>query len=71
MSDVGKGVVFVNGHNLGRFWNVGPQQTLYVPGVWLKKGKNEIRVFEQYGKAPVRKLKAIEEPVLTELKNKS
>jgi beta-galactosidase len=47
MSKWGKGIVFVNGHNLGRYWNVGPQQTLYLPGCWLKKGKNKITVFEQ------------------------
>ena len=41
-----KGVVFINGHNLGRFWEIGPQQTLYVPGVWLKKGKNEVVVLD-------------------------
>jgi len=33
----GKGVVFINGHNLGRYWYIGPQQTLYCPRVWLKK----------------------------------
>lgn len=43
----GKGVVFVNGHHLGRYWHVGPQQTLYLPGCWLKKGLNEIVVFDQ------------------------
>jgi beta-galactosidase len=43
----GKGIVFVNGHNLGRYWHIGPQQTLYCPGVWLKQGRNEIVVFEQ------------------------
>ncbi len=43
----GKGIVFVNGHNLGRFWSVGPQQTLYLPGCWLKKGNNEIVIFDQ------------------------
>lgn len=42
----GKGAVWVNGHSIGKFWNVGPQQTLYVPGPWLRKGKNEIVVFE-------------------------
>jgi beta-galactosidase len=41
-----KGVVWVNGHNLGRYWRVGPQQALYVPGPWLKAGRNEIVVFE-------------------------
>lgn len=42
----GKGCVWVNGHNLGRFWHIGPQQTLYLPGVWLKQGGNEIVVFD-------------------------
>ena len=36
----GKGQVYVNGHALGRIWSIGPQQTLYCPGCWLKKGKN-------------------------------
>ena len=42
----GKGQVYVNGHAMGRIWSIGPQQTLYVPGCWLKKGKNEIIVFD-------------------------
>jgi beta-galactosidase len=42
----GKGSVWVNGHNLGRYWSIGPQQTLYVPAEWLKKGSNEITVLE-------------------------
>jgi len=46
MSGWGKGVVWVNGHNLGRYWYIGPQQTLYVPVEWLKKGRNEIVVLE-------------------------
>lgn len=46
MSSWGKGIVWINGHCLGRFWNVGPQQTLYTPGCWLKKGKNEIIVLD-------------------------
>ena len=41
-----KGVLYVNGHNLGRFWNIGPQQRLYCPASWLKKGKNEVVVFD-------------------------
>ncbi len=40
----GRGVVWVNGRNLGRYWNLGPQQTLYCPGPWLKHGENEIVV---------------------------
>ncbi|XP_017275575.1 beta-galactosidase-1-like protein 2 [Kryptolebias marmoratus] len=43
----GKGVVFINGKNLGRYWSVGPQQTLYVPGPWLHRGDNQIVVFEE------------------------
>jgi beta-galactosidase len=46
MSNWGKGVVWVNGYNLGRYWNVGPQQTIYVPVEWLKPGNNEIVVLE-------------------------
>jgi beta-galactosidase len=46
VGNLGMGVAWVNGHNLGRFWNIGPQQTLYVPGVWLKKGNNEIILFD-------------------------
>ncbi|XP_058520072.1 beta-galactosidase-1-like protein 2 [Ochotona princeps] len=42
-----KGVVFINGRNLGRYWAIGPQQTLYLPGSWLQPGKNEIIVFEE------------------------
>ena len=41
-----KGIVWVNGQNLGRFWDLGPQQTLYCPGCWLKQGKNEVVVLE-------------------------
>ncbi|MEC0370111.1 glycoside hydrolase family 35 protein [Paenibacillus chibensis] len=44
-----KGVVFVNGFNLGRYWSIGPQKTLYVPGPLLRQGSNEIVVFELYG----------------------
>ena len=45
----GKGQVYINGHAIGRFWSIGPQQTLYVPGCWLKKGKNEIIVLDVVG----------------------
>jgi beta-galactosidase len=41
----GKGQVWVNGHHLGRFWHIGPQQTLYLPASWLKAGSNEVLVF--------------------------
>ncbi|XP_059785976.1 beta-galactosidase-1-like protein 2 isoform X5 [Balaenoptera ricei] len=38
-----KGVVFINGQNLGRYWNIGPQETLYLPGAWLDQGLNQLR----------------------------
>ena len=41
-----KGFVTINGFNLGRYWKIGPQKTLYVPAPMLKEGKNEIIVFE-------------------------
>ena len=54
MEQFGKGQVYVNGHAIGRFWSIGPQQTLYVPGCWLKKGKNEVIVLDVVGpKKPV------------------
>ena len=46
----GKGQVIVNGHHLGRFWQIGPQQSLYIPAEWLKKGKNSILVFDMENK---------------------
>ena len=45
----GKGFVVVNGFNIGRFWKVGPQKRLYLPGPLLHEGKNEIIVFESDG----------------------
>ncbi|XP_033107748.1 beta-galactosidase-1-like protein 2 [Anneissia japonica] len=46
-----KGIVFVNGFNIGRYWKEGPQTTYYVPGPLLKAGRNEIVIFEQHGSA--------------------
>jgi len=48
LSKWNKGVVWVNGHNLGRFWSIGPQQRLYCPAPWLKAGTNEILVLDQH-----------------------
>lgn len=42
-------MVWVNGHAMGRFWEIGPQQTLFMPGCWLKKGVNEIIVLDLKG----------------------
>ena len=52
MKDFTKGIVYVNGHNLGRYWNVGPQYRLYCPGVWLRKGANEIVIFDMHQTEP-------------------
>ncbi len=46
LSNYKKGMIYVNGHNLGRYWNIGPQQRLYCPANWLKKGTNEVIVFD-------------------------
>jgi beta-galactosidase len=67
MSGWGKGIVFVNGINLGRYWKVGPQQTLYLPGCFLKKGKNQIIVFEQQNDSRKLELSGVREPVLDKL----
>ena len=47
----GKGCVFLNGFNLGRYWEIGPQRRLYIPAPLLRQGENEIIVFETEGKA--------------------
>ena len=41
-----KGVVWINGHAIGRYWDIGPQQTLYVPGPWLHSGWNRVEIFD-------------------------
>jgi beta-galactosidase len=60
-----KGQLWVNGHALGRFWNIGPQKTLYVPGPWLKKGANEVIVFDADAK-PSATLEGLTKPNLGE-----
>ncbi len=44
-----KGFAMLNGFNLGRFWDLGPQRSLYVPGPLLKAGGNELIVFDAVG----------------------
>ena len=53
----GKGVVYINGFNIGRYWNVGPQKRLYIPAPLLKKGKNKILVFELHTNEETMELK--------------
>ena len=66
MTGWGKGAVWVNGKSLGKFWGIGPQQTMYLPAPWLKEGENEIVVFEmEYtGK---RTLCGVDRPILNVL----
>ena len=59
----GKGYVWVNGVNLGRHWKVGPQQTLFCPGVWLRQGTNEIVVLDLYDGSPTRSVAGVTNPV--------
>jgi beta-galactosidase len=62
----GKGAVWINGHALGRFWSLGPLQTLYVPAPWLRKGTNEIVVFTQAQPHDAR-LRGLRQTILDEL----
>jgi len=68
MEGWGKGIVFVNDINIGRYWKVGPQQTLYLPGCFLKKGKNKVVVFEQQNDKSQSVLSTVKVPVLDKLK---
>lgn len=65
----GKGMVWVNGHAMGRFWEIGPQQTLYMPGCWLKEGENEIIVLDLKGPS-VASIKGLKKPILDMLREK-
>lgn len=67
LSTWGFGVVWVNGHCLARFWNIGPTQTAYVPGPWLKKGRNEVVVFDLTGPSAT-SLAGVSTPVLDRLR---
>lgn len=62
-----KGHVWVNGRPLGRFWGIGPTQTMFVPGCWLKEGVNEFVVFDFGGNVPMDGLTFVDEPVLDEM----
>jgi len=65
VSSLGKGALWINGHALGRFWNIGPQKTLYLPGPWLRKGKNEIVVFDLFtAPATTQSLSGLRTPIL-------
>lgn len=63
----GKGVVWVNGHCLARFWNIGPTQTAYIPGCWLKPGKNEIIIWDLIGPTSA-EIAGLATPILDQLR---
>ncbi len=67
MSTWTKGIVWVNGHNLGRFWSIGPQQTLFVPGCWLREGRNDILILDFFGPRENFEVKFLDHPVLDRL----
>ena len=62
VSNYSKGIVWINGHNLGRYWDIGPQKRLYCPASWLKAGINEILVFDLHltGAKPVFGMETLE-----------
>ena len=63
----GKGQVYVNGHAIGRHWYIGPQQTLYVPGCWLKKGQNEVIVLDVIGPRGEQTIEGLQKPIIDKL----
>ena len=67
LRNLGKGNVFVNGMNLGRYWDIGPFYTMYLPHDLLKAGKNTITIFETEG-VTIEKLSFASEPITLEPK---
>ncbi len=61
MSAWNKGYLWVNGHLLGRYWHIGPQQRLYCPASWFRRGDNELLVFDLHRTeaAPIRGVDAL------------
>lgn len=70
MSTWSKGMVWINGHSIGRYWQIGPQQTLYVPGCWLQKGTNEIIIFDLASPEKAQ-VSGLRQPILDILKGNS
>ena len=63
----GKGDLWVNGHCLGRYWNIGPSQTAYAPGCWLRAGENEIVILDLLG-SDSHAIAGLEKPILDDLR---
>ena len=62
--DLGKGAVWINGRPIGRYWNIGPQATLYVPGPWLRRGRNEIVVLDLFARTRPPTVAGLNTPLL-------
>ncbi|MCV2367251.1 beta-galactosidase [Roseateles oligotrophus] len=67
LSNWGQGLVWVNGHCLGRFWSIGPTQTMYLPGPWMRTGRNEVVVLDLTG-PDVPQLAGLSTPILDRLR---
>jgi beta-galactosidase len=65
MRAYGKGQVWVNGHALGRYWRIGPQGGLYLPGAWLHPGRNEVVLLDLDG-GPVPPLSGVDHALIDE-----
>jgi beta-galactosidase len=62
LSSLHKGEVWVNQQPLGRFWSIGPQHTLFLPGPWLRAGSNEILDFDSLSD-PMEYFKSTDKPI--------
>jgi beta-galactosidase len=67
LSGWNKGFVWVNGRNLGRYWSIGPQQTLYLPGAWMRPGRNEVVVYDDGESVPAPHLAGLAKPILDKI----
>ena len=67
LSKWGKGLVWINGKAIGRFWEIGPQQTLFMPGAWLKEGENEIIILDHKGPESMT-VRGLDRPILDDLR---
>ncbi|NGZ86629.1 beta-galactosidase [Duganella aceris] len=67
MSGWGQGIVWVNGRCLGRYWSIGPTQTMYLPGPWIKRGRNEVVVLDLTGPQSAR-IAGLKMPILDRLR---
>jgi beta-galactosidase len=64
MRGFGRGIVWFNGRNLGRYWKAGPPQTVFIPACWMKKGEdNELVVLELEAERIPDKIPSVPKPI--------